>query len=55
MRNPTDNNNTILLLLAGAGAAAVGAGVYAYNKFFGDDKKDDKPRQNDIILLCGLY
>ena len=53
MRNPTDNNNTILLLLAGAGAAAVGAGVYAYNKFFGDDKKDDKPRQNDIILLCG--
>ena len=53
MRNPTDNNNTILLLLAGAGAAAVGAGVYAYNKFFGDDKKDDKPRQNDTILLCG--
>ncbi|WP_096014212.1 GTPase domain-containing protein [Campylobacter lanienae] len=53
MRNPTDNNNTILLILAGAGAAVVGAGVYAYNKFFGDDKKDDKPRQNDIILLCG--
>ena len=35
------------------GAAAAGAAVYAYNKFFGDDKKDNKPRQNDIILLCG--
>ena len=53
MRNPTDNNNTILLLLAGVGAAAAGAAVYAYNKFFGDDKKDYEPPQNDIILLCG--
>ena len=52
---PTDNKdkNTILLILAGVGAAAAGAAVYAYNKFFGDDKKDNKPRQNDIILLCG--
>ena len=52
---PTDNKdkNTILLILAGVGAAAAGAAVYAYNKFFGDDKKDDKPRQNDTILLCG--
>ena len=43
----------IPIILAGAGAAAVGAGVYAYNKFFGDDKKDYEPPQNDIILLCG--
>ena len=67
---PTDNKdkNTILLILAGVGAAAAGAAVYAYNKFFGDDKKagadahnklfgddkkDDKHRQNDTILLCG--
>ena len=35
------------------GAAAAGAAVYAYNKFFGDDKKDYEPPQNDIILLCG--
>lgn len=43
----------IPIILAGVGAAAVGAGVYAYNKFFGDDKKDYEPPQNDIILLCG--
>ena len=35
------------------GAAAAGAAVYAYNKFFGDDKKEYIPPQNDIILLCG--